>query len=90
VPQRPNARSTRAAAETTAFGQVLRDARLRKGLTQEQLSFLAGRHDTYVRRLEQGSSSPTLETLFALAKALDISPSTLVRRVEQITDQRER
>lgn len=60
--------------------------RRERGMTQEALSFAAGRHDTYVRRLERGASSPTLDTFLVLAEALQVSPSTLMRRVEARLD----
>lgn len=70
---------------TEAFGRAVRELRSERGMSQEALSFAAGRHDTYIRRVEQGRSSPTLDTIVALAKALGVTPSTLVRRAEAIS-----
>lgn len=64
-------------------GEVLRELRHEHGLTQEQLSFACDRHRTYVSLLERGKSSPTVETLCKLAKALDTKPSEIMRRVER-------
>lgn len=41
------------------FGRAVRNFRLRSGLTQEQLSFRAGVHRTYIGDLERGLKSPT-------------------------------
>jgi transcriptional regulator with XRE-family HTH domain len=66
-----------------SFGRVLRELRLERRLSQEALSFACGRHRTYVSLLERGRNGPSLETVWRLAEALEISPSELVRRVEQ-------
>jgi transcriptional regulator with XRE-family HTH domain len=66
-----------------AFGQVLREVRLEAGLSQEALSFACGRHRTYVSLIERGKNSPSITTLWALAEALQVPPSTITRRVEE-------
>jgi transcriptional regulator with XRE-family HTH domain len=63
-----------------AFGRVLREHRAKVGLSQEALALEAGVDRTFVSLLERGKRQPTLETLFRLAKVLDISPATLVSR----------
>jgi transcriptional regulator with XRE-family HTH domain len=64
-------------------GEELRKAREKAGLTQEQLAFRAGIHRTYVSLLERDLKSPTLNTLFRLCAALDISVSKLIAKVEK-------
>lgn len=66
-----------------AFGEVLRELRLVQGLSQEELSFAAGRHRTYVSLLERGKNSPSLNTLWLLADALAVRPSEIVARIEK-------
>ncbi len=68
-----------------AFGAVLREARKERGLSQEGLGFESGYHRTYVSLLERGLKSPSLQTIFELARALDIRPSELLARVERTT-----
>jgi len=65
------------------IGQELRKAREAAGLSQEELSFKAGVHRTYVSLLERDKKSPPLTVLFRLCKALGISPSRLVARIER-------
>jgi len=65
-----------------AFGQVIRELRLKQGMSQEELSFECGRHRTYVSLLERGRNSPSIRTLWMLAEALQVSPASLVRRIE--------
>jgi transcriptional regulator with XRE-family HTH domain len=68
-----------------AFGAVLREARMERGLSQEDLGFESGYHRTYVSLLERGLKSPSLQTIFELARALNIQPSDLLTRIERTT-----
>lgn len=67
-------------------GEVLREFRLRRGLSQEELSFRAALHRTYVSLLERNKKSPTLDALFRLAAALEVRPSAILKRVEDRMD----
>ena len=66
-----------------ALGDVLREMRLQKGMSQEQLAVACDRHRTYVSLLERGKNSPSVRTLFMMAEALEVAPSTLLKRVEK-------
>jgi transcriptional regulator with XRE-family HTH domain len=66
-----------------AFGKVLRDCRLEKGLSQERLGFEASLTRNYISLVELGQRSPTLDTVEALAQALGISASALIARAER-------
>ncbi len=61
---------------------VLVEYRKRAGLTQEVLSGLAGLDRTHYSKLERGLRSPTIDTLFKLAHALDVAPHEIVRAIE--------
>lgn len=54
-------------------------ARIResKGLTQEQLGWAAGLHQTAIARIENGDRQPTLPTIFKIADGLDVPPADL-------------
>lgn len=67
----------------TAFGQVIRELRLRAGLSQEALSFACSRHRTYISLIERGQNAPSITTVWLLASALDVHPTTIVDQVEQ-------
>jgi len=67
----------------TTFGQVLQKLRKERSLSQESLGYESGYHRTYISLLERGQKSPSIKTLFQLAKALDIKPSSLIELVEQ-------
>lgn len=65
-----------------AFGRVLREKRLERGLSQERLGFESGYHRTYISLLERGQKSPSLSTIFHLATALALAPSEILHIVE--------
>ena len=60
------------------FGKRVRDLRLAKGLSQEELAFRAGVHRTYLGGIERGERNPALKNIAAIAKALDVTLSELV------------
>lgn len=53
-----------------AFGQYLKELRISRNLTQEELGFRSDLHRTYISLLERGKKSPTLETIFKLCDTL--------------------
>jgi transcriptional regulator with XRE-family HTH domain len=57
----------------------LRELRDRKGWSQAELARRAGLHNSVVNRAERGESSLTLATLDKLAKALGVSPRSLLK-----------
>ena len=68
---------------TLPIGKVLKEARLKAGLTQEALAFAADVDRTYVSYLENDQQSPTIETLATICEALDVLTSDLIRRAEK-------
>ena len=65
------------------FGAVLRKKRLFKKFTQEALSIESGLSRAYISELEMGHKDPSLYTIFKLASALKIKPSTIIDEVER-------
>jgi len=51
--------------------------RKRRELTQEQLGWASGLHQTAVARIESGERKPTLDTVFKLAAGLEVPPAEL-------------
>ncbi len=66
-----------------AFGHVVRETRIRAEMTQEQLSFRADVHRTYISDLERGLKSPTLDVIESLARALGTEPHVLLEVAER-------
>jgi transcriptional regulator with XRE-family HTH domain len=60
------------------FGKRLRSLRKEKGYTQIQLAERAGITFSQIGRIERGLQNTTLSTIGTLAKALEISPKTLL------------
>ena len=56
-----------------AFGNNLRKLRQAKKLSMEQLSYEVDVDLSQIYRIEKGMINPTLSTLNAIAKALDVS-----------------
>jgi len=55
-----------------AFGRKLRDLRISKGLSQEQLANEAEIPLSQVGRIERGEINPTLSTIYILAKTFNL------------------
>lgn len=53
--------------------------RLLKGLSQEDLAGMCGYHRTYIGSIERAERNITVSTLEALATALDVEPTELLR-----------
>lgn len=64
------------------IGQVIREKRIQKGMTQELLSGFAGIARTHLTMIENGTKQPNFETIWKVAIALDMQPSELVAEIE--------
>ena len=60
-----------------AFGARVRELRLARGLSQEQLAERAGLHRTYVSSLERGRRNVGLDNILDLAAALEVPAARL-------------
>ena len=69
-----------------AFGIVISRLRVRKGLSQESLSGLAGIARSHLVALENGEKTAKLDTMWRIAEALEIRPSDLIHRMEEGSD----
>ena len=68
-------------------GKILREYRVGKHMSQELLSGLAGLDRTHYSKIERGLRNPSLDTLFRIAAALEVSPSDIVVKIEQAVAQ---
>lgn len=75
--------SARPCDSDLAAARVVRAARKKASLSQEALAELAGLHRTYISLLERSRRSPTLATLEAIARALDMTPAALIRLIAE-------
>ena len=61
------------------FGENLRDARNRAGLSQQALALGSGMDRATISIYENGGRQPRLDTILKLARALENPPATLLR-----------
>ena len=59
------------------FGKQIKAMRTERGLSQAQLADMADVSEEWVRRIERGEGSPSLDTVEALARSLDAAVATL-------------
>lgn len=59
------------------FGKRIRQLRMQKGLSQEELGYEAGLHRTYIGQIERAEKNITLKNIAKIAKELDVNISEL-------------
>ena len=64
--------------DLTALGQIMREARKKKDLTQQELSDLSHVSVKQIANIEKGQMNPSYLILRALAKVLNISLDSLI------------
>jgi XRE family transcriptional regulator, regulator of sulfur utilization len=67
-----------------AFGQALREARLRRGLSQEEAAAQGGIDRAYYGHVERATKTPTVNMIWRVAQAVNKKPSQLFSRAERI------
>jgi transcriptional regulator with XRE-family HTH domain len=65
-----------------AFGRAVRRLRTERGFSQEKFAAHAEISRTYMSEIERGVTTVSLESIGRIAKALDLSPSALLKQVE--------
>jgi transcriptional regulator with XRE-family HTH domain len=69
--------------KSKSIRQGFKKIRLKKNLTQEDLSLHAEIARVYISELEYGKKIPSIETVFKLSKALNIKCSKLMDLTEK-------
>lgn len=59
------------------FGLVLKELRVQAKMSQKKLADYAELERAFISTMERGIKQPSLTTLFKLASALDIDPSSI-------------
>lgn len=62
-----------------AFGRAVRNYRLFRNLTQEELAEQTELDRKTISRLENGLYSPSLDNIWAIAYALEVTPEDLLK-----------
>jgi transcriptional regulator with XRE-family HTH domain len=60
------------------FGKKVKEQRLSKGISQEELAFRSGLHRTYVGAIERGQENISLTNVYMLAQALECQARELI------------
>jgi len=63
-----------------AFGETVRALREGLDVPQEAMALEVGMDRSYYGRVERGEKQPSLDTVFRLAHALEITPAELVEK----------
>jgi transcriptional regulator with XRE-family HTH domain len=69
-----------------ALGKVIKEARKQRGLSQEAIALEGGLDRTYVSSVERGKRNVSFKSLTTLARTLEIKPSELLQRWEELTE----
>ena len=77
-------------SEQKVFGELLRDLRLNRSISQEKLSEITGLDRSFISLIERGERTPTLTTIIKISKAFGLKPSQLLSeyedRLEKLSD----
>ena len=68
-------------------GELIREARLRAGLTQKELSELTGRERSVIARWEQGVISPPIDSLMEIIHACGFDLPLTLMPVDKTADE---
>lgn len=63
------------------LGNRIRELRIKKGFSQEKLSFKCNLHRTYISDIERGSRNVSLKNIKIIASALDVSMSEIFKNL---------
>lgn len=69
---------------TSRFGASVRNLRHRLDISQETLAERANLHRTYIAGIEIGGRNVTLKSMERLARALGVSPATLLLQADEL------
>ena len=54
------------------IGQAIREARIKKNITQKKLAFMTGSHESFICRVEKGSYSTTIDFISNILDKLEL------------------
>ena len=63
------------------IGERVKNHRIRRRFSREELAERCGLHTTYIGQIERGEKNATLETIEKIIKGLDISYETLFEKI---------
>jgi len=87
MPHQPTS-SRKHSTYSVTLGAAVRELRVCRVISQEELGFRARLHRNYVGALERGEINPTFRTLRTLADGLEVELSSLIRLYEEREEDR--
>jgi transcriptional regulator with XRE-family HTH domain len=69
-------------ASAGAFGRVMKEVRVARGLSQEEAGLRADVGRRFYGELERGEANPTFATILKVSRGLEIAAAELVARAE--------
>lgn len=63
------------------IGKIIKKARISKGMTQQEVTERAGFYRTFIGLIENGKYSPSVFTVWRIAKAMDMEISDLLKNL---------
>ena len=66
------------------FGRAIRQLRVEQGISQEELAYRAGIDRSYMGGVERGERNASLKNILRVAAALEIPPTTLFARFDEL------
>jgi transcriptional regulator with XRE-family HTH domain len=67
-----------------AFGQAVREARVKRGLSQEEAASLGGIDRAYFGHIERATKTPSVTMIWRVSQAVGRRPAQLFTRAEAI------
>lgn len=68
---------------TRAFGLKVRELRLKKGYSQEELADRCDLHRTFIGRVERGETNITIINIYKVAHGLGVPAAALLDQVKR-------
>lgn len=72
---------------SNSFGLVIGKLRIQESLSQKELANRAGIARSHLVALENGKKIARLDTLWRIAEALNVKPSTLIMLIEEESEE---
>ncbi|MCK5168430.1 MAG: helix-turn-helix transcriptional regulator [Bacteroidales bacterium] len=67
-----------------SFGKIIKEIRIEKDISQEELGFRSNLHRTYIGMIERGEKNITLENIDKISKGLDVSMKLLFDKLNKM------
>ncbi|GHH98635.1 helix-turn-helix domain-containing protein [Neobacillus kokaensis] len=72
--------------KTFYTGEAIRRLREAKGMVQEELAHYSNLDRSYISDLERNIKTPSIYTIFKLAKGLEMEPEEVVKEIKKDND----